>query len=147
MANPKRHMVSVTNDVIMLSLPLWKIIKVSTTVMIFKQFNYFCLMATGTIDKLCVQTRNATLVTSNYVTVSITLHLVIGMMITLFCVNLVAVSWVVIKFSKGSSKAPSPPIPRSPKTPGHNSVKYRSSYFASFLDCRYEFFSGFSPSV
>ena len=49
-------------------------------------------MATGTIDKLCVQTRNATLVTSNYVTVSITLHLVIGMMITLFCVTLVAVS-------------------------------------------------------
>ena len=34
----------------------------------------------------------ATLVTSNYVTVSITLHLVVGMMITLFCVNLVAVS-------------------------------------------------------
>ena len=37
-----------------------------------------------------------------------TLHLVVGMMITLFCVNLVAVSLVLINFSKGSSKAPSP---------------------------------------
>ena len=48
------------------------------------------------------------LVTSNYVTVSITLHLLVGKMITLFRVNLVAVSWVVIEFSKGPSKAPSP---------------------------------------
>ena len=32
-------------------------------------------------------------------------------------------------------------------TRGHLSVKYRPWYFASFVDYRYKFFSGFPPSV
>ena len=77
-----------------------------------------------------------------------TVHLLVGTMITLFCVILVAVSWVVIRFSKGDFEGPFPlQFPGSPKTPRQNSVKYRSWYFASFLDCRYEFFSGFSRQL
>ena len=50
-------------------------------------------MATGTIDKLWVQTINAKGDISDVkLRYGITLHLVVGMMITLFCVNLVAVS-------------------------------------------------------
>ena len=58
-------------------------------------------MATGAIDKLWVQTINALL-------------LVVGMMITLFCVNLVAVSWVVINFSKGPSSSNSQEAQKRP---------------------------------
>ena len=52
------------------------------------------------------------------------------------------------KVLEGVFEGPFPlQFPGSPKTADHNSVKYRSWYFASFLDCRYEIFSGFPPSV
>ena len=55
---------------------------------------------------------------------------------------------MVIKFRRAPSKAPSPSNSQGAQnTPGQNSVKYRSWYFATFLDSRYEFFSGFSSSV
>ena len=88
------------------------------------------------------------LMTSNYVTMSIISHLVVRMMIRLFCVNLVAISWVVIKFSKGPSKAPFPSNSKEAQnTPGQNSVKYRSWYFCFFLRLQIHIFLRFPTFI
>ena len=103
-------------------------------------------MATGTIDKLWVQTINATRGHLSDVKLR-------------YCVNhITPTCWnddytILCKFSgcimsgyKLLEGAFPLQFPGSPKTPGQNSVKYRSWYFASFSDCRYKFFSGFPPS-
>lgn len=52
------------------------------------------------------------------------------------------------KVFEGAFEGPLPlQFPGSPKRPGQISVKYRSWYFASFLDCRYSFFSGLIHTV
>ena len=108
-------------------------------------------MATGTIDKLWVQTIIATRGHLSDVKLR-------------YCVNhIIASCWnddytILCKFSggimsgykvlEGAFEGPfSLQFPGSPKTLGQDSVKYRPWYFVSFVDYRYKFFSGFPPSV
>ena len=107
-------------------------------------------MATGTIDKLWVQTINATRGHLSDVKLR-------------YCVNhITPTCWnddytILRKFSgcimsgynvlKAAFEGPfSLQFQGSPKTLCQNSVKYRSWYFLFFSDSRYKFFSGFPPS-